>query len=94
MSRSHTHFQADDSDDDAEPMEDSPPDFSSQGFMNETAPPPGEATAGGVELGGANLVTQPRKVCTIDAIYVLLGGTSLSGLSMHSQDIQYKKPPY
>ena len=57
----HTHFQGTESDD-AEEMDDSPPDFAAQEYFNEMAPPPMEVAAGGVELGGANLVVHPHKV--------------------------------
>ena len=43
-------------------MDDTPPDFTSEGFLNETAPPPVGMSAGGVELRGDNLVVQPHKV--------------------------------
>ena len=42
----HTHFQGNESDD-AEEMDDSPPDFAAQEYFNEMAPPPMEVTAGG-----------------------------------------------
>lgn len=63
---SHSHLQGGDSDDavgmeEMAGMDETAPGFS-QGFMNETALPSGDVTAGGVELVGANLVVQPHKV--------------------------------
>jgi hypothetical protein len=58
----HPHPQGDESDG-AEAMDDTPPDFTPQEFLNDNVPPPVANGAVGVELGGANLVVQPHKVC-------------------------------